>query len=224
MPERKLLSDIKVFGSAIKQTGSDQRHAGIVFKNRDTGKLFLLHLAWHLQLILEELPGDYSLVPMTSFDDEELQLFAESAAKVFEENSSAIPYGLSYTGAAVFNGDLKFIDSPGGGLTCSTFLLGFFEALGFDVLDLETWENRTDDTIWQELIYGHLAKRLSKEQAAQQRQVIGTAFRFRPEEVVGAVGVYDDDPLAFAEVTALGEQVIREMKEAKTAPAAAPVT
>lgn len=213
-----------MFGSAIKQTGSDQRHAGIVFKNRDTGKLFLLHLAWHLQLTLEELPSDYSLVPMTSFDDEELQLFAESAAKVFEENSNAIPYGLSYTGAAVFNGDLKFVDSPGGGLTCSTFLLGFFEALGFDVLDLETWENRTDDKIWQEFIYGHLAKKLSKEQAAQQRQVIGTAFRFRPEEVVGAVGVYDDDPLAFSEVTALGEQVIREMKEAKKAPAAAPVT
>lgn len=222
MPERKLLSEIKVFGSAIKQTGSDQRHAGIVFKDRETGKLFLLHLAWHLQLTLEELPGDYSLIPMTSFDDEELQLFAESAAKVFEENSNEVPYGLSYTGAAVFNGDMKFLDAPGAGLTCATFLLGFFEALGFEILDLDSWEQRADDKLWQEFIYGHLAKRLSREQAAEQRKVIGSAFRFRPEEVVGAVGVYDDDPLGFAEVTAIGEQVIKEMREAKSPPATAP--
>lgn len=223
MPERKLLSKIKVFGSAIKQTGTDQRHAGIVFKDRETGKLFLLHLAWHLQLTLEELPGDYSLIPMINFDDEELQFFAESAARVFEANSSDVPYGLSYTGAAVFNGDMKFLESPGAGLTCATFLLGFFEALGFEILDLDGWQHRADDKIWQDFIYGHLAKRLSREQAAEQKKVIGSAFRFRPEEVVGAVGVYEDGPLGFAEVTALGEQVINEMREAKKAPASAPV-
>lgn len=218
MSERKLLSEIKVFGSAIKKIGNDQRHAGVVFKDRGTGKFFLLHLAWHLQLTLEELAGDYSLIPMVNFDDEELQLFAESAAKVFEENSNDVPYGLSYTGAAVFNGDMKFLDSPGAGLTCATFLLGFFEALGFEILDLDSWEHRADDRLWQEFIYGHLAKKLSREQAADQKKVIGSAFRFRPEEVVGAVGVYDDQPLGFSEVKVLGEQVIKEMREAKNPP------
>lgn len=223
MLERRLISEVNIFGSAIKQTGNDQRHAGIVFKDRETGKLFLLHLAWHLQLTLEELAGDYSLIPMVNFDSEELQLFAESAAKVFEENSNDVPYGLSYSGASVFNGDMKFIDSPGAGLTCATFLLGFFEALGFEIIDLDSWEHRADDKLWQDFIYGHLARRLTREQAAEQKKMIGNAFRFRPEEVVGAVGIYDSDPLGFAEVTLLGEQVINEMKDAKQTPAPAPV-
>lgn len=212
MSEQKLISDVKVFGSAITQVGPDQRHAGIVFKSRDTGRLCLLHLAWHLQLKLEDLPARYSLVPMVNFDEEELHFFAESAAKLFEANSSNIPYGLSYTGASVFSGDLVFLDRPGAGLTCATFILGFFEALGYSVLDLATWQSREDDKAWQQHIYKLLENRLSKEEAAEQKKLIGSAYRLRPEEVVGSVGVYNDEALSFTKAQALGAQVLSEME------------
>lgn len=204
---------MKVFGSAITQVNSDQRHAGIVFKSRATGRLCLLHLAWHLQLKLEDLTPRYSLVPMVNFDEEELHFFAERAAKLFEVNSSTnIPYGLSYTGASVFSGDLVFLDRPGAGLTCATFILGFFEALGYSILDLDTWQSREDDKAWQQNIYKHLETRLSKEEAAEQKKLIGSAYRFRPEEVVGSVGVYDDEALSFTKSQALGRQVLSEME------------
>lgn len=214
MSEGKLIGKVDLFGAAIYQTSNpEQRHAAIVFKDRAKPNVSLLHLAWHYNLLSEPLKPGYRCVPMSSFDEEELQLFAEQASRIFEENTAGIPYGMEYTGAAVFGGDLKFLESPGAGLTCATFVLGFFATLGFEIIDVESWESRADDVVWQGNIYSMLEKNLEKDSALAQKDLIGKAFRFRPEEVIGSVGIYQDEPLDFAESTAVGARLLAEMQK-----------
>ncbi|MGE1089835.1 hypothetical protein [Pseudomonas zeae] len=208
-----LLGEVKLFGAAILQTRKpEQRHAAIVFRDRGKTNLSLLHLAWHFDLICEPYKPSYRCVPSNYFDEEELQLFAEQASRIYEENPKGIPYGLGYTGASVFGGDLKFIDVPGAGLTCATFILGFFDSLGYDVLDLTTWQNRAEDVKWQTDIFGDLEAKLEKDAADHQKNVIGSAFRFRPEEVVGSFGIYEEDAIPYQDAVAVGAQLLAEIK------------
>ncbi|MFV0929352.1 hypothetical protein [Pseudomonas jessenii] len=213
MSEGKLIGKVDLFGAAIYQTSNpEQRHAAIVFKDRAKPYVSLLHLAWHYDLKSEPLKPGYRCVPMSSFDEEELQLFAEQASRIFEENSSGIPYGMGYTGAAVFGGDLKFLDSPGAGLTCATFLLGFFDTLGFEIIDVDSWQSRIDDVVWQGNVYAALEEKFEAANALKQKDLVGKAFRFRPEEVVGSVGIFQNEPLDFAESTAVGVRLLAEMR------------
>lgn len=213
MPEVKLIGDVKLFGTAILQTRSPgQRHAAIVFKDRAKSHLSLLHLAWHYDLRCEPLNAPYRPVSNHYFDDEELELFAEHASRLYDENKSGIPYGMEYTGASVFNGDMKFVSSPGAGLTCATFILGFFNSLGFEILDLSTWQTRPDDAQWQEGIYAALEQNFSPEQAESQRNLIGSAYRYRPEEVVGCFGVFESDAIEFSEAVDIGARLLDEMR------------
>ncbi|WP_095080332.1 hypothetical protein [Pseudomonas sp. Irchel s3h17] len=212
MAESKLLGEIGIFGTAIYQVSPEQRHAAIVFKEREKAHPSLLHLAWHYDLRCEPLKAAYRCVPASNFDEEELQLFAEQASRIYEKNSAGIPYGMEYTGASVFGGDLKFLDSPGAGLTCATFILGFFDSLGFEILDIDSWQARDDDGLWQKGIFAALEGNLSKDAAVKQKTLIGHAFRFRPEEVVGSVGVFEADPLGFEESLKVGARLLSEIR------------
>ncbi|MCF5056872.1 hypothetical protein GIW54_05380 [Pseudomonas proteolytica] len=213
MPEVKLIGDVGLFGAAILQTSNpEQRHAALVFKDRSKKQLSLLHLAWHYTLRCDQFKTPYRSVPSQHFDDEELELFAEHASRLYDENTAGIPYGMEYTGASVFNGDLEFIDSPGAGLTCATFILGFFNSLGFDILNLSSWQGRDDDTQWQSNIYAALAPDLAAERKEAQKSLIGAAYRFRPEEVVGSFGAFESTPIEFTEAVKLGVKLLDEMR------------
>lgn len=212
MAESKLLGEVGIFGTAIYQVSPEQRHAAIVFKERERAHPSLLHLAWHYDLRCEPLKAAYRCVPASNFDEEELQLFAEQASRIYEKNSVGIPYGMEYTGASVFGGDLKFLDSPGAGLTCATFILGFFDSLGFEILDIDSWQARDDDGLWQKGIFAALEGNLSKDAAVKQKTLVGHAFRFRPEEVVGSVGVFEADPLGFEESLSVGARLLSEIR------------
>lgn len=207
-----LIGTVEIFGAAIRQMAKpEQRHAALVFKGREDETLNLLHLGWHYKLYCEPLRAPYLCVSNSYFDRDELLLFAENALRVYEQNQGGIPYGLEYTGAAVFGGDHKFLETPGAGLTCATFILGFFKNLGFDLLDLDSWESREDDARWQGDIYGDLETNLSEERASYQKSLIGTAFRFRPEEVVGSLGIFEDVPVVFPDAVEVSSRLLGEM-------------
>lgn len=210
MPESKLLGEIRVFGvSLLSRPG--QQHAAIVFKEREKKSLSLLHLASHYDLRLEPWKPTYKCVPCQYFDDEELQYFAEHASKVYSENTEGIPYGFEYVGASAFNGDAKFIDTAGAGLTCATFILAFFEDLGYEVFDLDSWSKSPQDAEWQNDIFGLLCRAMTPEKAAAQYHLIGDAVRYKPEEVVGAIGVFKSDPITFSDASALGAKLLAEV-------------
>jgi hypothetical protein len=195
------------------QVTPTQQHAAIVYQDRDLHYKSVLHLAWHNDLRSGPINNKYRCVPCEYFDSDELDFFAEQASRLYMQNKdSGIPYGFTYTGASVFNGDLRFFEVSGAGLTCATFLLGFFDAFGFQILDLESWEARPDDAEWQRNIYTDLEKELSPEQVESVKESIGSAFRYRPEEVVGCIGSFDSSPFEFADAVVIGENLMLEVR------------
>ncbi|MFL8988459.1 hypothetical protein Q8X48_25015 [Pseudomonas sp. QLc11A] len=186
-----------------------QLHVGIVYQGRGKGKLNLLHLAAHYDLRCAPIKNRYKCVPSDYFDSDELDFFAETAARVWEKNEhEGIPYGFRYTGASEFNGDLSFANKAGAGLTCATFIMAFFSSRGYDIIDVSGWKNRTDDTEWQKWVYEEIEHLLSEEEATSMRDSIGQAFRYRPEEVVGSYAGFEGVPLGFSDAVVMGENFL----------------
>ncbi|MBI6911689.1 hypothetical protein [Pseudomonas palleroniana] len=215
--EYNLIGDVGMFGVALAQfnTGSTtmpvQRHAAIVFREKDKEKLNMLHLATHYDLRCEPLTNKYKCVPGSYFNDEDLQILAETASRMWDQNKEkGIPYGFVYNGASVFNGDLKFKDQEGAGLTCATFLLAFFSELGHDLINIDGWQSREDDEAWQKYILTQLSGALGEAKSKLMGASIGVAYRFRPEEVVGSYGGFEGDPLDFNDAVVMGENLILE--------------
>lgn len=217
MSEYNLIGEVGIFGVALAQYNTNlaampfQRHAAIVFREKGKEKLNILHLATHYDLRCESITNRFKCVPGDYFDDDNLQILAEAASRVWDKNKEkGIPYGFTYTGASTFNGDLKFKDQEGAGLTCATFLLAFFSELGHDIIDIESWQARADDAAWQKYIYDQLSGALGEEKAKLMESSIGVAYRFRPEEVVGSYGGFEGDPLEFNDAVVMGENLLLE--------------
>lgn len=215
MSNHNLIGKIDTFGLAIthfrRKSAPAQLHVGMVFKERVKGKLNLLHLAAHYDLRCDPLKKKYKCILSEYFDADELDFFAETAARVWEKNEvNKIPYGFRYSGASDFNGDLSFKDSPGAGLTCATFILAFFSALGYEIVDIADWELRPDDAKWQSQIYGDLRESLTPEESSKMKTSIGEAFRYRPEEVAGSYGGYEGMSLGFKDAVVMGENLLLE--------------
>ena len=211
LPELKLLGSVDIFGVALMPTSDTSRHAAIVYHDRDLRRFSVLHLAWHYDLRNDQYAPKYRCVPCVNFEMDELEYFAEHASRIFAQNrNKGIPYGISYTGAAAFNGSQEFIDEGGAGLTCATFILAFFKDLGFEVLDLYIWLVREDDKDWQQLIYSEIESR-DKDHARNIQAGVGSAYRYRPEEVVASVGVFDNVAITYPEAVTLGAGLLREI-------------
>ena len=171
----------------------------------------LLHLAAHYDLRCAPLKKRYRCISGDYFDADELDFFAESAARVWEQNESeGIPYGFRYKGASEFNGDLSYSNKAGAGLTCATFIMAFFSNLGFDIIDISGWKMRTDDADWQRWIYEEIEHLLSEEESTSMRESIGQAFRYRPEEVAGSYAGFEGAALGFNDAVVMGENFLLE--------------
>lgn len=213
MPDNQLLGSVTVFGVAITQITATQQHAAIVYKDRAINHMSVLHLASHYDLRNEPLKSRYKCVPCEYFDLDELEYFAEHASRIFAKNGeSSIPYGFSYSGASVFNSDASFRDQAGAGLTCATFLLAFFEDLGYEILNIDSWKMRPEDIAWQLHIYSVLSSELSPDQVEEMKKAIGDACRYKPEEVVGSIGSYESVPFDFSDAVVIGENLMLEVR------------
>lgn len=220
MLENTIIGNVEMFGVALAQFHTNvpampiQRHAALVFREKDKEKLNILHLASHYDLRCEPIKKKYKCIPSAYFEDDDLQIFAETASRMWDKNQEkGIPYGFVYTGASVFNGDLSFKDQVGAGLTCATFLLAFFNELGYDLIDIEDWKSREDDTQWQAYIHSQLTDALGEEKAKAMESSIGVAFRFRPEEVTGSYSGFEGEPLDFNDAVVMGENLVLEYNQ-----------
>ncbi|WP_177228288.1 hypothetical protein [Paraburkholderia megapolitana] len=188
----------------------DQRHVGLLFRagSRD---IQFLHLAWHHHLKCGRPDPGYGWVACPSFDDEEANMFATWALAVYNANVGSMPYGLNYALGSQFDDAGKFIASTDGeGLTCATFLMALFRSFGYDAVEEQSWVNRESDRAFHEKIVTALrsAPSADPQHVAAQERHIGTAPRFRPEEVAVALNAYVDDPICFADAEPLGKTVI----------------
>ncbi len=168
-------------------------HAGIIFK--DNSKTKFLHLAWDLDLRLEEDMDNYSKFKWVQFkyffkgDIEDVR--KRSAIRFFEmvfrKNGKKIPYGTFYKYSKISR-DGEFILGKGEfGLTCATFIIAIFEAIGIFLVDKSTWKYSSEDDVWRENLI-----KLIEEKLHQYKHMLRIFElekgrpRFKPEQIVGA--------------------------------------
>lgn len=181
----------------------------------DTEEPRFLHLAWHLELRNEVVPDRDAWWVLSSLGRAQ-RLAVVGAAQLLAERyvDGAVPYGFALAGVAVW--DDGTLDLAGGsGLTCASFLAVLHAAAQAPLVDLPTWEQRTEqrrdqDKEVQQRLVTYLAKQ-HPVQAQRVRAEVGCT-RLRSEEVASASGLRDR-PAEFATCEAAGRALLRAAPE-----------
>lgn len=203
-----------------------QRHAGFIFD--DESGVEVLHLAWHFMLMRgtpEEYMAHPNLGPFAAYLcedylDSQVDEILSFLDTIWVRNRNVIPYGISSDGIESFfemDGSVANL-GEGAGLTCASFLMSVFFKLGHKILDPENWQHRDTDSEWHNWVLTNLEQHPALQpqgaaHAAAQRQYVGEAFRFRPEEVVGCAALFEDEPASFEVAVAIGESVVQDMRQ-----------
>jgi len=173
-------------GLAIKQIDETQRHIGLLYKDSARGGIVLLHLAFHLDLRLGT-PTKDGLWVDPAFPEPRLRQVAAICRRVWNQNKSRIPFGLSRPNDCFDHETYAFLIGPTRhGLTCATFVLALFLQAGLEIVDYDSWPSRADDTTWQQKIIEPLRERGADSRHIEAVQENTGAVRVRPEEVAGA--------------------------------------
>lgn len=87
------------------------------------------------------------------------------------------------------------------GLTCASFVLAVFEAVGVDLVEYLPWEKGPKDEAWQHWI----TKEIGKDDAGHAQRLAEQipALRYQPYQVFGA-SLAGSIPVDFEEAEALG--------------------
>ncbi|MGL4471807.1 MAG: hypothetical protein ACRCT3_16680 [Aeromonas hydrophila] len=192
-----------------------QRHAGFVVQA--SGKIWLYDLAWHNCIRQIELKPGYAYVDNDFLDQYSAHAIATYLSIIYHENKGSLPYSIEW------NHDESYFDEhtgrylktePGDGLTCATFVLEVLKSYGFDLVETSTWEITEENTQWQKDIIKTLKNNIPSaiDDLTQQLPYIGKTPRFKPEEVLGAAGCYEDVPLCYDIVSSASSQVLHELK------------
>ncbi len=205
---------------AIKIADTDQRHTGIVYRDRDDpgAVTMLLHLAWHYKLTSEEVPPDYFWIVPPDIDPYLAFVLVRLCGKIannYRPGQRGLEYAFRYDDGRFDETTGAFASASGKGLTCATFVLAVFATYGYPLLRVEEWKEREGDREWREKIIGWMKRSMDDSHVAaiQDESNTGCA-RFRPEEVVAA-GASHDRPAGFAYAEALGKRIVEKLGSAR---------
>lgn len=177
--------------------GQQNQHCGIIFKVKEGVKF--LHFAWHCQLCLDDESKIIDLMPklkyvefvrVNSKNDPSGALkmsIIGFARTVFNKHKASIPYATLFHDTTLNKNDNDFIWGKNEfGLTCATFILAFFRAVGIDLIDVDSWKSRKSDKNWHSQIVALLEKyeadKIHTERVRNERD----CARYRPVEVVAS--------------------------------------
>ncbi len=175
---------------AIGDGGGGRLHLGILHTPKGQPTQFL-HLAWHCRLRNTTPPPHYlSLWACPELSESGRRLVVAKCGQILRANAkNGIPYGFSSpehaldpeTGAFLFSGTRY-------GLTCATFVLAVYGAVGIRLAAYATWPSaRPGDDEWQTEVLDQLREdgEADADHLAKVQSDIGSV-RFRPEEVFAA--------------------------------------
>jgi len=192
----------------INNEDPDQHHTGFFFKNTKDEVKFL-HLAWFDHLLYEDPDEKYFWldIPIDKFNLMQMQMFLEN---IHNKNNQECSYGVALDGVS-FNNDGNLLqENLHSGLTCATFVMRALEAQGYNLINLDTWEIRKEDKIWQEKIIGALQNYWKTTPAfiEFQKNYIGKVARYKPIEVVAAANS-EEIPLNQDKVIELSKKLLK---------------
>jgi hypothetical protein len=173
---------------------SDGNHVGLLYRDDEPPKLWLLHFCWHRTLRKQE-PNESQLVlwiEPTLEREQANQVVLWCETMYSNHARGTLTYGLSQPdGFFDVEGNITTADL-GQGLTCATFILAVFHLAGTPLVQYATWKPRSEDEAWRAKIIEHLRsdRRVERQHiVALERDTI--QVRFRPLEVAGAASAED---------------------------------
>jgi hypothetical protein len=190
--------DAPVVGVALTITEGRNTHVGLIYRD-DEDKVWLLHLAFHCELVSEVFPASYICAdPELEYEDAEA---VAGHCRLIADDMPTIRFALHYNPKATFSrsGNRMLLLKEGKGLNCSTFVLTVFQSAGPRLINKDGWPKRDSDKSWQKHLVEMLSKRAPAWHTRRVAKDIGCA-RIRPEEVAGACleDVLPAQPAAFA--------------------------
>jgi|26BtaG_2_1085354.scaffolds.fasta_scaffold02617_4 hypothetical protein len=193
---------------------SEQKHTGFVFVDDITNEPMTAHLAWKNYYLYEKNRLDsYAVLWLDFIDDINTIAMTTELRMIHLKSSNKMPYSIVNSGSVSFQNGNVITDPSvkGDGLTCATFVLCFLEQQGFQIIDRDTWIVTEEDSQWQADIVEMLKERLTPEYYAEQKESIGKVIRIRPEQIVGACGIFDYSPIEYKEACEVGIVVLEEL-------------
>lgn len=194
----------------MKAVEADQRHIGILHCGVSQAEVLLLHLAWHCDL-RNDAPRDFLVWIDPPIHDVRARQLAAFCRKVARPNAQKIPYALSPPNDCFDTSTGDFLLRPATiGLTCATFVMAVFQAVGLQLIEASSWPARPEDEVWQRKILGLLAaKGADAEHVKRVEREVG-ASRFRPEEVGGAAA-HEPWPAKFEDAARLAQEILERL-------------
>lgn len=180
-------------------------HAGLLYwEPGETPRV--LHLAFHVWLRDQELPNNEC-----RYFWAELPVDEDSAATIaghirnVRDLSPKVPYGILYEGGRFAEDGTALLEGRTVGLTCATFVLAVLSTANYQLIDIDTWQPRSEDGAWHDYIVEMLMRyRQGREQILTVEHIDRVrrergCVRYRPEDVAVATQL-QPWPAAFASV------------------------
>jgi hypothetical protein len=195
--------------AVICRTEQGNLHAGVLYKNR--GEAAILHLGW--EDLLSRNWRWRRLWAAPDVEPERLLSVAALCKVVWDdfEQSRTFPYALRYleTSFDAVTGKLRL--APGAkGLTCATFILAVFNAVGIVLVQEDLWPVRQKD---DRKFLDHISRHATMQHLAiLTAEVEAGVRRIRPDEVLGACAC--PLPATFACARTQGDAVLAKLPDA----------
>lgn len=230
------LTEIKWIALGISQSGANQRHIGLLYRDDDASNgITMLHLAWH-HAVQFGPPQPECLWVSVAVEPElapAFQQLCRVVASKYGWKKRSIAYALRYENGTFDPASGEFLTESGHGLTCATFVLAMFASYGVPLICGAEWIAGRDaagvaeDRAWQDMVVVELRSRLEKmrrwrgvaareieEMEAHIAAVKGEipCARFRPEEVAAA-GTVTKLPASFAHAEPVGRGIVNRLRQ-----------
>lgn len=203
------VKDINNVCVVINELRKNQFHTGFFFKNSDNDVKFL-HLGWFEDLKYEDPDDNYKWldIPLDEFNQLHFQLFLEN---IYKQNKNQIPYGISIDGIDIGSDGKLLKEEEYLGLTCATFVMRALHSQGYEIIDIDNWQIKSEDKIWQASVIDLLDKYSSapKEFIEHQKTYIGKVARYKPSEIVVAANS-KNPPLSQESIIELSKELIQD--------------
>lgn len=185
-------------------------HVGILH-TRDLQPTEFLHLASHCDLRNSPSPPSYlKLWAKPNIPDRRMRAVVAKCGQIARASSqNSVPYGFSSPEGALDPATGAFLISGSRyGLTCASFVLAVYDAVGVRLAEYSTWPaDRAGDRDWQADVVRRLEEAGACEPSHLARLKVDVgAVRYRPEEVVAATALAKPT-CAFDAAASLGAEV-----------------
>ncbi|MBN6527659.1 hypothetical protein JZM32_06620 [Acinetobacter pittii] len=202
-----------LLGLILRTTDGElgNRHTGFILLKQNQ-ELSIAHLCGK-DYRFEEYKETYVYTWINELDESIIVPLMARLKNLSLKKTIDVEYSPIYSGNGILddNSGKYIIDPkfPTEGLTCATFVILMLENFGIHLIDRNSWEITEEDTIWFERMLNDCFFLFPDHFLEKLREDKGKYPRFRPEQVVAAGCLYEDDPISFDKANEASEVVLK---------------